>query len=72
MKTFDVNNAFNRLASDSTISLPGLRLFCRHNGVYFSLSDCDSLLRRFDHNGNSRLEFDEFYELITGFDLQSK
>jgi len=44
--------------------------FFRHNGVYLSMEDCDAILRRFDHNGNTRIEFDEFYELVTGFEVE--
>jgi len=70
MKNFNINNAFNRLSSGNSISLQGLGLFSRHNGVYLSMEDCDAILRRFDHNGNTRIEFDEFYELVTGFEVE--
>lgn len=43
-----------------------------NTGFYANTSDTDAILRRFDFNGNTRLDYNEFYELVTGVEYQEE
>lgn len=54
------------------IIMTSLNPFLGANGFYTRQTDTDAILRRFDHNANQSLDYGEFYELVTGKDLDDK
>jgi hypothetical protein len=43
-----------------------LRHFLDRNGFFARQSDIEAIMRRFDHNANQCIDFNEFYEITTG------
>lgn len=62
-----MDSTFNRLGSKYYgIDINNLRAFCERCSFYPTTAQTDAILRRFDHNGNGRLDWAEYYELVTG------
>ena len=50
--------------SSGEVSTEDVITFCSDNGVYCSFSDAVGLIAQYDENGNGRLSFDEYLQLV--------
>jgi hypothetical protein len=76
---FTVCDSYHKLVNNMPMSsgmrgieLSSLRNFLRNCGFYADIGDTDAILRRFDYNGDTRLDYNEFYELVTGNEYVEK
>lgn len=67
VESFDMEATFRRLGTKAYgIDILNLQVFVERASVYLTRAHTDSILRRFNHSNTGRVEYSEYYELVTG------